>query len=244
MNGSPASIRLFIMRHGRSFSNMLRDPRRLGRSPTKREVDESQALLDPPLTDFGQQACEWYRSELPSLLRSIGVSPARAVLGSSRLLRAQQTAEDIFPSKDLVIFKSLGENGDVPENTPRGMQYRHPSFQDFLSEIRQISLDEGVLDFVVVAHGSFIQRSISEIVGGEIPPLSNLDGYLLNFAVNKYGGLHATGPVISLPFPQKKYEEKTSDNESFQGGLPFPSVLRGWSFLMQGKHWPLKPIGS
>jgi broad specificity phosphatase PhoE len=210
---------------------MIVDAHRLGRNPTKEEIEQSRNVRDPPLTDFGQQACLWYRSVLPARLRAIGVDPHASVLGSSRLLRAQETAKDLFPGKDLVIFSSLGENGAVPENTPRGMQYRPPSWEGFLRELHALAIHEGATDFIVVAHGSFIRQSISAILGEQVPPLSNLDGYALGLTANPDGTL-SSGRVLSLPFPKEEYE---SDG-GIKAGLSFPSIpsaLRGWRTLME-----------
>jgi len=224
-------VRLFVMRHGRSLSNMLRDPHSLGRQATKEDVEQSQNVPDPPLTQFGQRACRWYRWVLPTRLRALGIDSRACAVGCSRLLRAQQTAEDLFPSKDLVIFSSLGEDGDVPENTPRGMQYRRPSWKGFLGELRSLALREGVRDFVVVAHGTFIQRSISDVLGEDVPPPSNLDGYALELSSRADGSLGSNGPVISLPFPQRAYETEGSDEEELPSS---PSVLHGWRLLTSG----------
>jgi broad specificity phosphatase PhoE len=211
---------------------MLRDPRHLGRKPTKEDVEESQNVRDPSLTEFGQRACLWYRGVLPHRLREIGIDSRKCGLGCSRLLRAQQTAEDLFPAKDLVIFSCLGENGHVPENTPRGMQYQPPSWEGFLEELRSFALREGVRDFVVVAHGSFIKRSISDILGEEIPPLSNLDGYALELSSRADGSLASNGKISSVPFPQRAYESEGEKEEA----TPGPSVLRGWRLLVSGLH--------
>jgi len=224
-------VRLFIMRHGRSLSNMLRDPRYLGREATKEDVEESHNTPDPPLTQFGQRACRWYRCVLPTRLRALGIDSRTCTIGCSRLLRAQQTAEDLFPSKDLVIFSRLGENGDVPENTPRGMRYRRPSWEGFLEELQSFALREGVRDFVVVAHGTFIKSSISDILGEEVPPLSNLDGYALELSSRADGSLGSNGTVISLPFPLRTYETEESDEDERPSS---PSVLHGWRLLMSG----------
>ena len=229
----PLSVRLFIMRHGRSLSNMLRDPHSLGHEATKEDVERSQNTPDPRLTQFGQRACQWYRWVLPTRLRALGIDSRTCAIGCSRLLRAQQTAEDLFPSKDLVVFSCLGENGDVPENTPRGMQYRRPSWEGFLEELRSFALREGVRDFVVVAHGTFIKRSISDILGQEVPPLSNLDGYVLELSSRADGSLASTGTIISLPFPQRTYQTEGSDEEEL---LSSPSVLHGWRLLTSGLH--------
>jgi len=169
----------------------------------------------------------------------IGIDPRTCGLGCSRLLRAQQTAEGLFPAKDLNIFSALGENGDVPENTPRGMRYREPNWESFLEELRGLALREGTLDFVVVAHGSFIRRSISNITGRAIPPLSNLDGYSLRLVFRTDGSLGSNGPIVSVPFPQGAYEDEV-ENEEDETETSSPSVLRGWRLLTSG----LRPSGS
>jgi len=224
--------RLFIMRHGRSQSNMLRDPHRLGREPTEKEIQESQRVSDPSLTESGKQACRWYSFVLPERLRSVGIDPRTCLLGSSSLLRAQQTAEELFPSKDLIIFASLGEDGDVPENTPRGMQYRAPSWEDFLEELRGWALRDGARDFVIVAHGFFIRRSISKLLGHPIPPLSNLDGYAMELLENADGTLSSDGQIVAMRFPQ---EERDKANDARKDNS-FPAVLHGWQILLDGLH--------
>jgi len=219
-------LRLFVMRHGRSVSNMIRDPRRLGRPPTQQEIEESQNVRDPRLTEFGEEACEWYRTVLPARLRRLGFDTHSCVLGSSRLLRAQETAELIFPFKDLVVFDALGENSDVPENTPRGMRYRRPSWARFLDDLNALASSEGASDFVVVAHGSFLMKSISKILGEDVPYLDNLDGYALELRRNKKGALTREGAVVHLPFPVKAYEGARSDE---------PAFLHAWRVLFHGR---------
>lgn len=226
-DASSSPLRLFVMRHGRSVSNMIRDPRRLGRNPTQQEVAESQNVRDPRLTEFGEEACEWYRTVLPARLRRLGFDIHTCVLGSSPLLRAQETAELIFPFKELVVFDALGENGDVPENTPRGMRYRKPSWTRFLDDLNALASAEGASDFVVVAHGTFIMKSISEILGEDVPYLDNLDGYALELRRNKNGLLTREGAVVHLPFPGKEYEGERSEE---------PAFLHGWRVLFRGER--------
>jgi broad specificity phosphatase PhoE len=131
-------------------------------------------------------------------------------IGSSRLRRAQQTAELLFPGMDLFVFPSLGEDGALPENTPRGLSYELPSWEGFLRELCSAwrKRKGRYSDFVVVAHGTFIRNVISSLSGSKISPVTNLSGFAIDLSLDlKSGNLVPVGDVISLKFPSRQVQQ-------------------------------------
>ena len=68
-------------------------------------------------------------------------------------------------------------------------------------------------------------KSISKILGEDVPYLDNLDGYALELRRNKKGALTREGAVVHLPFPNKAYEGARSDE---------PAFLHAWRVLFHG----------
>jgi len=190
-------IELVLLRHAQSESNRRRDPRSLGYVPSEKEIADSREVPDPHLTPFGKDVAEQYGPLLQDRLLELGFRPENTLVGSSRLLRAQQTVRTLFPevgnlAKPL-IFKALGEFGNFPENTPTGRNYEEPSWEQFLEELKVIARKRGRRRFVVVAHGGFIVGSlkqervfpvwrVSRLLGGR--ELDNLEGVALRLELS------------------------------------------------------------
>jgi hypothetical protein len=108
----PYNLKIFFLRHAKSCSNMLRKDYDL-------EV-ASQQLRDPPLSTQGIAHAQLYTRAIAESLARLEFRVEDAVIASSELIRAQQTARILFGAeKTLHILPYLAESGDIPENTRR-----------------------------------------------------------------------------------------------------------------------------
>ncbi len=170
-------MKIFLMRHSRSCSNLARD-----NATTEEETNASQQIRDPALSQIGLAMARSYGPRLAAKLRSLGFSlnPNSALLGSSYLRRARETIAALFPGHEYLLFSHFKEYGNIPENTPVGILYQKPNFKRFMQHISEVQADTGATEFVIVGHGSFLRvdawASLSPTLHKRF---SNLDGFLI-----------------------------------------------------------------
>ena len=197
------SVRLVLLRHSKSCANLARErapPHERGVGSKHPAARASESMRDPPLTRTGFARAERYRPVIQERLRRLGFEVAEARVGSSALLRARQTAALLFPNKELVVFRGLGELGAVPENTPAGQRYAKPSWGAFLREAAALTTGSGAHDIVAVAHGSFMKTVLETLTGKAVPRFSNMGGFMLTCRLTAAGSLSVRG-VKELHYP-------------------------------------------
>lgn len=166
-------MRVFLMRHSKSCSNHLRSE----------GVEElSQQIRDPGLTAIGQKMVDSYCASLQKKLTDVGFDLDTAIIGSSALLRAKQTAAGLFPGRQIVTIPHFVEYGAIPENTPREGATHNPSWPDVVKWMRRNLPDNGQM--IAVGHGSYLRSEVGPVVNGR---LNNLDGFLLDMEITPSG---------------------------------------------------------
>ena len=165
------------MRHSKSCSNHLRssDP----------DVVVSQRLRDPGLSVLGERTARRYGPLLRTRLGTAGFDVEGAIIGASRLRRAQDTARIVF-GRMPVALPHFAENGEIPENTPAGSEYAPPTWSLFLRHLSTL-VHEGD-SVAVVGHGSYLLSLWPRLTGSKRGArLNNLDGILLDADVSASG---------------------------------------------------------
>ena len=158
-------MKYIFLRHGHSKSNEMRD----------RGEPGSQDVGDPGLSKKGVSETRAYRVSIHRLLKSYGLDLKTAVVASSPLRRAQETARFLFPGKVKTVLPFFGENGAIPENTPTGKRYQTPDLDKTLETVKR--LGDTV---IIVGHGSFLTSVVwPTMVGTTHNKFHNLDGFLL-----------------------------------------------------------------
>lgn len=184
-------IQLFLMRHSTSCSNLVRE----------NETHLSQRIRDPELSVEGQRLAERYRPHLQKKLEAEGFDMETAIIASSTLQRAKQTAAVVFGKKPIPLpcFK---ENGAIPENTPVGDTYAPPCWKRFSDHIAElIEKSPKTTAVAAVGHGSYLRSLWPTLTGhARRSRLNNLDGILLDVDV-RGRSLHILGhKEIRCPF--------------------------------------------
>ena len=169
-------IKLFLMRHSKSCCNHIRH---------ETDIPLSQEIRDPTLSIEGHRVAAEYGPRIRRCLQKAGFDVPTALITSSRLCRAKQTAALIFgrPSKPLSHF---AENGAIPENTPATATYEKPSWPSYVKQIAALAKDGDSV--ATVGHGSYLLSLWPMLTGHERDDrLNNLDGILLDITVSSSG---------------------------------------------------------
>ena len=184
-------IQLFLMRHSTSCSNLVRE--------TMEQF--SQEIRDPALTVEGQRLAERYSPHLQKKLQAAGFDVKTAIIASSTLRRAKQTAALVF-GKNPTILPCFMEKGAIPENTPAADAYEPPCWKRFSDHIAElVEKSPKTTGIAAVGHGSYL-RSLWPTLTGHTrrSRLNNLDGILLDVDVRNRS-LHILGHKdIRCPF--------------------------------------------
>lgn len=172
-------IKLFLMRHSKSCSNHVRDV--AGTDDWEDPVVKvAKDIRDPGLSVIGRRMASTYGPRLCQRLEAAGFECSKALIASSGLRRAKETARLVF-GRDPTTLRHFTENGNIPENTPRDQSYTTPNWHSFLRHLStQVTEDEHV---VVVGHGSFLANQVwPSITGGKkhAGRFHNLDGVLVD----------------------------------------------------------------
>jgi hypothetical protein len=147
-----------------------------------------------------------YGPHLRSSLEALGFDLETALIGSSALHRAKETAELLFPERGdhLVTIPHFTENGKIPENTPRGGLKEKANWGDVVHWMgdtsagnmeRRLINSEGVgpRQIIVVGHGSYLR---TQVLQDPKAPMRNLDAYVIDGTLMKHSGkwkLHIGG---------------------------------------------------
>jgi broad specificity phosphatase PhoE len=185
-------MRLVLIRHSKSCANHVRHvaDTENHRDPLMRA---SQQLRDPPLSAVGRRMASTYGPRFRARLSDLGFDLDTAVIGSSHLRRAKQTAALLFGDAKRVTLPHFTENGALPENTPEGMRYCKPDWDEFVRHLSTMPSKNG--EFIIVGHGSFLKGVWHELSGR---PWSGTFNNLDAFVVEPEGALRVMryqGPV-------------------------------------------------
>lgn len=178
------SIRLALIRHSKSCSNLVRDSAKTQKGNIDWDhpiAKISQQIRDPGLTSVGRRMASVYSSRLQRRLETAGLDLNRAIIGSSALRRAKETAALLFPDHSRIIFPHLTEHGALPENTPRGDNKSRPDWRAFIEHLCKTIV--GDCDIVIIGHGSYLKTVWADISGKEPWTLHNLDGFIINGSI-------------------------------------------------------------
>ena len=192
-------IKLVLIRHSKSCSNLVRDSAKThtGQIDWEHPVAKiSQQLRDPGLTAVGRRMASVYGPTLQRKLKAAGFELDRALIGSSALRRAKETATLLFPEHSRTIFPHLTEHGALPENTPRGDHKSRPSWRSFVEHL--CSTITGDCHIAIVGHGSYLKSVWADISGKEPWTLHNLDGFIVDGTLDE-GHLHVS-KATKLPY--------------------------------------------
>ena len=218
-------IKLFLMRHSKSCCNHIRH---------ETDIPLSQEIRDPALSIEGHHVAAEYGPRIRSCLQKAGFDVPTALITSSRLRRAKETAALIFgrPSKPLSHF---AENGAIPENTPAAATYEKPSWPSYVKQIAALTKDGDSV--ATVGHGSYLLSLWPMLTGHERKErLNNLDGILLDITVSPSGHavVHGHRELRCLVKP-KDHADKctTADNKKI-------AALSKMTTFRKGKHTKAK----
>ena len=176
------------MRHSKSCSNHVRS-----RGETSYNTEVSQSILDPGLSMTGIEMAKSYTSQLHTNLAGLGIKVDTAVIGSSSLRRAKDTARILF-GREPVTFSHFKELGNIPENTPAKEKYTIPHFPTVLRDVYAILKQSHTSEIIIVGHGSFIAKNVwSQNLRRPYPRsdgrLRNLDGIYISGTLSFSGDL-------------------------------------------------------
>lgn len=201
-------IKLVLIRHSKSCSNLVRD---IAPHITDSNVEKfangridwsnpvvkiSQQVRDPGLTAVGRRMAAVYGPTLQRRLKNAGFDLDHALIGSSALRRAKETAALLFPDKNRTIFPHLTEHGKLPENTPRGPHKSKPDWRAFIEHI--CTTITGDRHIAIVGHGSYLKAVWADISGKEPWKLHNLDGFVVEGTLDG-GHLHVS-KATKMPY--------------------------------------------
>jgi len=161
-------IRICVIRHSKSGSNLLRE-----------RGEGGQDLHDPGLTILGKKAAHEYSPKLIRLLEKNGFDLSSTVIGASPLRRAQETAHALFPDTTIHIFGELNEHGHIPENIPRCNTSTRKGWNQFLQMLsKTYASDKEPLTVIAVGHRTFFRKEVLQPLGKD-HPMNNMDAAIL-----------------------------------------------------------------
>ena len=191
------AVTIVLVRHSKSCANHVRHV-----AGTEDRADPlvaaSQHLRDPALSAVGERMARAYGPQLRRRLEAAGVDVTDALIGSSPLRRAKQTAGLLFGTARPHTFMHFGERGRIPENTAADREYTLP---DWHATLRDIAVATSVArkdTVITVGHGSFLRSVVWPLLtqgrgGGADSPFSkgqrvhNLDVFVIRGAFDSLG---------------------------------------------------------
>jgi phosphohistidine phosphatase SixA len=186
-------IKLLLIRHSKSCANLMREHGARVRHTYKRKAifSASQKVRDPGLTKVGRQMAESYGSVLRAKAEAAGFNMDTAIIGSSALRRAKETASLLFPTASLTVFPHLTEHGRVPENTPKRHTHTRPDWNAFLRHLRvnRATSEQATAQFIIVGHGSYLREVWRELTGKPWSAFHNLDAFVVEGDLDVRGRL-------------------------------------------------------
>ena len=176
---------LVFIRHSKSCANHVRH---VAETEDRSDplVAASQNLRDPALSAVGERMATLYGPQLRKHLADHGVSVKDALVGSSPLRRAQQTARLLLSVPRPHIFMHFGEHGQIPENTAQGARYTTPAWPVFLSTVHARLLHGNICTAIIVGHGSFLRSTVWPAISGRTfkGRVHNLDAFVVRGSFN------------------------------------------------------------
>lgn len=129
-----------------------------------------------------------YGPQLRKHLAANGVNVDAAVIGSSPLRRAKQTARLLFGVERPHTYAFFGEHGHIPENTAEGLAYTKPNWPAFLRTVHARLLIDGAghRTAIIVGHGSFLRTTVWPAISGSPfkGRVHNLDAFVVRGRFN------------------------------------------------------------
>ena len=221
------------MRHSKSCSNHLRQS----------DMEISSQIRDPGLTELGHRRAAEYGPVVQMRLRSLGFHTKNAIVCSSTLQRAKDTARLVF-GRDPIVLSGFAENGDIPENTPLDGSYQKPEWTPFLEHLRTLVTDGDSV--AVVGHGSYLRSLWPRLTDSPRKErLNNMDGILCEADLTKDGLriIHHQEIPYSGPTMHTQSDtcsagdtEKITRLSSMKGGANMPLALFKDGAQMQGTY--------
>lgn len=194
-------IKLLLIRHSKSCSNLIREhgDRHTHRRKRREMFAASQELRDPHLSVIGKRMAAAYGPALRAKAEAAGFDLETATIGSSALHRAKETVALLFPDTALTVFPHLTEHGRIPENTPRRHAHTRPDWRAFLRHLRvhRATSEQATAQFIVVGHGSYLRGVWKELTGRPWSTFHNLDAFVIEGDLDVRGHLHVekTAPL-------------------------------------------------
>ena len=154
-------VTLVFIRHSKSCANHVRHVAGT-EDRTDPLVAASQHIRDPALSAVGEQMAREYGPALQAKLVAHAASREVALIASSPLRRAKQTARLLFGTDRPHTFTFFGEKGHIPENTAEGADYTTPNWPAFLRTVHaRLLIDPaGRRTVITVGHGSFLRSTV------------------------------------------------------------------------------------
>jgi hypothetical protein len=149
-----------------------------------------------------------YGPTLQAKLKTLGIDLDTAIIGSSALGRAKETAALLFPShaNSLQVMPHFTEHGAIPENTPSDGLRHKPDWPAFLKHLATLPGHQ----FVIVGHGSYIKSVVNRgafknleavIMTGTLTPSGKLTSVIKSIPYT--GAIQATTPGDTCALPVK-----------------------------------------
>lgn len=183
-------VTLVFVRHSKSCANHVRHVAGT-EDRTDPLVAASQRIRDPALSAVGEHMASLYGPQLQQKLITHAASHDVALIGSSPLRRAKQTARLLFGVDRPHTFAFFGEKGDIPENTAEGFAYTKPNWPAFLRTVhaRLLIDDTGRRTVITVGHGSFLRTTVWPAISGNPfkGRVHNLDAFVVRGRFNCEG---------------------------------------------------------
>lgn len=221
------------MRHSKSCSNHLRQS----------DLEISSQIRDPGLTELGHRRAAEYGPVLQKKLQVAGFNTRNAIVCSSTLQRAKDTARLVF-GRDPMVLSGFAENGGIPENTPHGRTYKKPEWNTFLEHLRTLVKDGDSV--AVVGHGSYLRSLWPRLTGSTRKErLNNMDGILCvadltedGLRVFSHTEIAYSGPSMHTYSDTCSADdtEKITRLSSMKGGANMPLALFKDGAQMQGTY--------
>jgi phosphohistidine phosphatase SixA len=164
-------IKLFLMRHAKSCSNHVRES-----SNTDPIIKIARSIRDPGLSVNGRQMAANYGSRLCKRLEAAGFECDKALIASSGLRRAHDTARAVF-GRNPTTVRHFKESDTIPK---QDSNYTTPNWRAFIKHLSTLVTDNDHV--AVIGHRSFLTNQMwPSITGGKkyAGRVNNLDGVLI-----------------------------------------------------------------
>ena len=129
-----------------------------------------------------------YGPALQAKLVAHAASREIALIASSPLRRAKQTARLLFGIDRPHTFTFFGEKGHIPENTAEGADYTTPNWPAFLRTVHaRLLIDPaGRRTVITVGHGSFLRSTVWPAIANTpfMGRVHNLDAFVVRGRFN------------------------------------------------------------